>query len=62
MRDVKETDNYTTIKLPNEIVDKIDGFIKQSDDGYTSRTDLIKTALRDFFRNKNFSMNGVCKK
>lgn len=47
--------SYTTIKLPNDLVDKIDRFIESSDDGYTSRTDVIKTAVREFFRKTNYN-------
>lgn len=48
---------YTTIKLPDELVRKIDAFIDSSDDGYTSRTDVVKTAVRDFFVNRGFNNN-----
>jgi len=48
---------YTTIKLPDDLVRKIDAFIESSDDGYTSRTDVVKTAVRDFFASRNF-ING----
>lgn len=46
---------YTTIKLPNDLVTKIDAFIEHSDDGYTSRTDVIKHAVREFFREHKFN-------
>jgi len=49
---------YTTIKLPDDLVQKIDAYIQFSDDGYTSRTDLIKTAVREFFRKNNFNNGG----
>ena len=52
MTSEKENNEYTTIKLPNDLIEKIDGFIAQSNEGYTSRADLIKTAIRNFFRNE----------
>lgn len=39
---------YTTIKLPNEIVAQIDQLVGKS--GYKSRTEVVKEALRDFFK------------
>ena len=52
MTSEKENNEYTTIKLPNDLIEKIDGFIAESNEGYTSRADLIKTAIRNFFRNE----------
>lgn len=42
---------HTTIKLPLLLVEKIDHLIESSDLGYTSRSDVVKHALRDFFSN-----------
>lgn len=46
-----EPKEHTTIKLPLILVEKIDQLIKSSDLGYTSRSDVVKHALRDFFNN-----------
>ncbi len=49
----KKTGNkYVTIKLPEGTVKKIDEMIKESKGDYTSRTDVIKTAVRDMYFKK----------
>jgi metal-responsive CopG/Arc/MetJ family transcriptional regulator len=45
---VRRHNDYTTIKLPQALLDKIDVYI-DSNKEYTSRTDLIKEALRRYF-------------
>lgn len=48
----KKTGNsYVTIKLPSGLVDKIDTLIEKSKGDYTSRTDVIKYALRRLLDN-----------
>ena len=43
----KKTNNkYDTIKIPNGLTKKIDELIKESHGDFTSRTDVIKTAVR----------------
>lgn len=43
----KKTNNkYVTIKLPEGLVKNIDKLIKESNNDYTSRTDVIKFAVR----------------
>jgi len=49
---------YVTIKLPKNIIMEIDAFMEKTQ-SYTSRTDLIKNAVRDYFfkygnGNKNY--------
>jgi len=49
---------YVTIKLPKNIITEIDAFMEKTQ-SYTSRTDLIKNAVRDYFfkydnGNKNY--------
>lgn len=39
---------YVTIKLPKNIITEIDAFMEKTQ-SYTSRTDLIKNAVRDYF-------------
>jgi len=41
---------YVTIKLPKNIITEIDAFMEKTQ-SYTSRTDLIKNAVRDYFFN-----------
>jgi metal-responsive CopG/Arc/MetJ family transcriptional regulator len=39
---------YTTIKLPIEITDSIDKIVGKY--GFSSRAEVVKDALRDFFK------------
>ena len=48
------------MKIPTELVKKIDAYIEHSDDGYTSRTDVVKTAVRDFFHKMRFNNQPPC--
>lgn len=41
---------YDTIKIPNGLTKKIDELIKQSNNDFTSRTDVIKFAIRLLYR------------
>jgi len=48
---------YNTIKLPTEIIDQVDLYmIRHRHEGFTTRVEVIKTALREFFKNgsKNY--------
>jgi len=40
--------NYATVRLPKELVDQIDSFLKKQTLGYTSRAEIVKDALRSF--------------
>lgn len=47
----KKTNNkYITIKIPDGLATKIDFLIKQSEGDFTSRTDVIKMAVRLMYR------------
>ena len=49
----KKTGNrYDTVKIPYGLTRKIDKIIKESKGDFTSRTDVIKTAVRFFIYNK----------
>ncbi|OKY77484.1 MAG: Transcriptional regulator CopG/Arc/MetJ family [Candidatus Methanohalarchaeum thermophilum] len=44
---------YTTIKLPKKVADKIDKYIEENPaEGFSSRTELIKDALREYFHER----------
>ena len=45
----RRINQYTTVKLPEKLIEMIDKFLDQNPE-YTSRTDLIKEALRNYFR------------
>lgn len=47
----RKHNEYTTIKLPKALISKIDIFIRENDE-YTSRTDLVKEALRNYFNSQ----------
>ena len=40
------SDDYTTVRLPKEIMDEIDQIIKRGTRGYKSRSEFIKEAIR----------------
>jgi hypothetical protein len=44
------TDEYTTVRLPKQLIDEIDQIIKRGEKGYKSRAELIKEAIRDKLR------------
>ena len=44
------TDEYTTVRLPKELMDEVDQIIKRGVKGYKSRAELIKEAIRDKLR------------
>jgi len=50
--------DYATVRLPKELVDQIDSFLKKQTLGYTSRAEIVKDALRSFLeketRNQTF--------
>ena len=49
----KRTENkYDTIKIPEGLTAKIDELIKLSEGDYTSRTDVIKYAVRQLYDRK----------
>jgi len=43
------TDEYTTVRLPKELMDEIDEIIKHRVRGYKSRAEFIKEAIRKRF-------------
>ena len=43
---------YDTIKIPDGLTRKIDELVKESDGDFTSRTDVIKYAVRLLYREK----------
>jgi hypothetical protein len=40
------SDNYTTVRLPKELMQEIDDLIKRRVRGYKSRSEFIKEAIR----------------
>lgn len=46
------TNKYITIKIPEGLAEKIDLLIKESKGDYTSRTDVIKFAVRLLYMDK----------
>ena len=43
------TDDYTTVRLPKELMEEIDDIIKRGMRGYKSRAEFIKEAIRRRF-------------
>lgn len=46
----RRKNDYITIKVPKVLIDKADEYVDEHPE-YTSRTDLIKEALRRYFEN-----------
>ena len=44
---------YITIKIPRELLDQCEKLVEKSDLGFTSRTDVVKTAIRTFLMDNN---------
>ena len=45
---------YGHVKIPIELIKQIDTYMKQhKHEGFTTRVEVIKTALREFFKNGN---------
>jgi len=49
---------YATVRLPKELVDQIDSFLKKQSLGYTSRAEIVKDALRSFLEKEVRSQTG----
>jgi metal-responsive CopG/Arc/MetJ family transcriptional regulator len=46
--------SYTTIKLPSDfVIEILDPLVEKKSLGFSSRTDAIKTALREYYEKKN---------
>jgi len=41
---------YTNVALPAELIQEIDGVVKESGLGYTSRGEIVKEAVRRFLK------------
>jgi metal-responsive CopG/Arc/MetJ family transcriptional regulator len=39
---------YITIKIPRELLEQCENIVENSNLGFTSRTDVVKTAIRNF--------------
>ncbi len=48
----KTNNKYTTIKIPAGLTKKIDELIEMEKGDYTSRTDVIKQAVRTLYYDK----------
>jgi len=44
------TDEYTTVRLPKELMEEIDSILKRGVMGYKSRAEFIKEAIREKLR------------
>jgi Arc/MetJ-type ribon-helix-helix transcriptional regulator len=43
------SENYTTIKLPVEFIKLIDSLLDNKTLGFSSRTEVVKTAVREYY-------------
>jgi len=46
---------YSTVRIPKELVDQIDAFLKKQSLGYTSRAEVVKDAVRSFLEKKGYT-------
>jgi metal-responsive CopG/Arc/MetJ family transcriptional regulator len=46
---------YSTVRIPKELVDQIDAFLKKQSLGYTSRAEVVKDAVRSFLEKKGYA-------
>jgi len=42
--------SYTSIKIPKELADQIDDLISSTGEGYSSRAEFVKEAVREKIR------------
>jgi len=47
--DESNSDDYTTVRLPKELMEEIDEIIRRGIRGYKSRAEFIKEAIRKRF-------------
>ena len=52
-----KSDGYTTVRLPNELMEEIDQIIKHRIRGYRSRSEFIKEAVRKSLEELHTSTN-----
>lgn len=50
---------YVTVKLPRELVTQCEKLVENSKFGFTSRTDVVKTAIRTFLLDNNGGSNNA---
>ena len=48
-----EDKGYSGINLPNNLIDEIDNFLKETTLGYKSRAEIVKVAVREFLAKHN---------
>ena len=46
---------YSTVRIPKELVDQIDAFLKKQSLGYTSRAEVVKDTVRSFLEKKGYT-------
>lgn len=46
---VRTKNKYVTLKLPEKVMVLVDKALKESNKGFTSRTDVIKHAIRTLY-------------
>ena len=46
----RQSNEYTTLKIPKALAIMLDNYLTEHKE-YTSRTDIVKEALRDYLKN-----------
>jgi Arc/MetJ-type ribon-helix-helix transcriptional regulator len=44
---MKQSDKYRSVRLPEELIEKVEDIIKKGDLGYKSKSEFIKEAIRE---------------
>ncbi|MFP3257452.1 MAG: ribbon-helix-helix protein, CopG family [Euryarchaeota archaeon] len=44
---MKQSDKYRSVRLPEELIEKIEDIIKNGNLGYKSKSEFIKEAIRE---------------
>jgi len=53
--------NYTTLKLPRTFVEThVDPFVDEKSAGFSSRAEVVKTAIREYVKTKQLEANIKC--
>ena len=56
--DNRYINEYVTIKIPRELLLQCENIVEKSNLGFTSRTDVVKTAIRNFLIENNGGNGG----
>ena len=56
-----QENEFVTIALPRELIERIDRFVEDSDHRFVSRPHVVKVALSNFFKNNGGDGEDGCR-